>query len=131
MVKNLLSVNQAADHDFAVRKIEKAAADAELVRSSKAARDQAARERAAPPAPPSRGFFGRHPGRAIFGGRSRKLGTRFNRCVKSVRSTVTARKGSTKEGAAIAICTTSVLYPRGRTLKRYRKGRLVTQRRRR
>ena len=66
------------------------------------------------------------------GGRrkSRNLGTKFNRCVKSVRSTVKARKGSNKESAAIAICTTSVLYPRGRTMKRYRKGRLVTQRRR-
>ncbi len=64
------------------------------------------------------------------GRKSRKLGTTFNRCVKSVRKTVKTRKGSTKESAAIAICTTSVLYPRGRTMKRYRKGRLVTQRRR-
>jgi hypothetical protein len=96
------------------------------------AQQQAASPKSAPePVAPSRGFFDRHPGRAIFGGRSRRLGTRFNRCVKSVRSTVKARKGSTKEGAAIAICTTSVLYPRGRTMKRYRKGRLVTQRRRR
>jgi hypothetical protein len=63
------------------------------------------------------------------GGRtSRKLGNKFNRCVKSVRSTVRARKGSNKESAAIAICTTSVLHPRGRTIKRYRKKRLVTQR---
>ena len=58
---------------------------------------------------------------------SRKLGNKFNRCVKSVRSTVKARKGSNKESAAIAICTTSVLYPRGRTMKRYRKKRLITQ----
>jgi hypothetical protein len=64
------------------------------------------------------------------GGRrkSRKLGNKFNRCVKSVRSTVKARKGSNKESAAIAICTTSVLQTRGRTMKRYRKGRLTTQR---
>lgn len=62
------------------------------------------------------------------GGRtSRKLGNKFNRCVKSVRSTVKARKGSNKESAAIAICTTSVLHPRGRTIKRYRKKRLITQ----
>ena len=58
-----------------------------------------------------------------------KIGTKFNRCVKSVRRTVKARKGSNKESAAIAICTTSVLHPRKRTIKRYRKGRLVTQRR--
>lgn len=54
----------------------------------------------------------------------------FDRCVKAVRKTVKARKGSTKEGAAIAICTKTVLHPRGKTLKRYRKGRLVTQKRR-
>ena len=65
----------------------------------------------------------------VFGGRkTQKLGNTFNRCVKSVRSTVKARKGSTKESAAIAICTTSVLHPRGRTIKRYRKKRLITQR---
>ena len=68
---------------------------------------------------------------SFFGGRkSRKLGTKFSRCVKSVRKTVKVRKGSTKESAAIAICTTSVLHPRGRTIKRYSKKRLVTQRRR-
>ena len=54
--------------------------------------------------------------------------SKFDRCVKSVRRTVKARKGSSKESAAIAICTKSVLHPRGRTLKRYRKGRLTTQR---
>lgn len=63
------------------------------------------------------------------GRKTGKIGRTFNRCVKSVRKTVKARKGSTKESAAIAICTTSVLQTRGRTLKRYRKGRLVTQRR--
>ena len=64
-----------------------------------------------------------------FGGRkkSRKLGNKFNRCVKSVRQTVRARKGSTKESASIAICTKSVLQTRGKTMKRYRKGRLITQ----
>ena len=59
--------------------------------------------------------------------KSRKLGNTFNRCVKSVRSTVRARKGSNKESAAIAICTKSVLHTRGKTMKRYRKGRLITQ----
>ena len=56
-----------------------------------------------------------------------KLGNKFNRCVKSVRSTVRARKGSNKESAAIAICVKSVLHTRGKTMKRYRKGRLITQ----
>ena len=70
-------------------------------------------------------------GSLFKGGRkTSKIGRTFNRCVKSVRKTVKARKGSTKESAAIAICTTSVLQTRGRTLKRYRKGRLVTQKRR-
>jgi hypothetical protein len=67
----------------------------------------------------------------LEGGRRRKSQTkRFGSCVKAVRKTVKARKGSTAEGAAIAICTTTLLHPRGRTLKRYRKGRLLTQRRR-
>jgi hypothetical protein len=64
----------------------------------------------------------------ISGGRKRSaISTKFNRCVKSVK----ARKGSDKESAAIAICTTSVLHTRKRTMKKYRKGRLVTQRRKR
>jgi hypothetical protein len=68
----------------------------------------------------------------ISGGRKRSaISTKFNRCVKSVRKTVKARKGSNKESAAIAICTTSVLHTRKRTMKKYRKGRLVTQRRKR
>ena len=71
--------------------------------------------------------FVRLPFKPAGGRTSRKLGNKFNRCVKSVRSTVKARKGSNKESAAIAICTTSVLHPRGRTMKRYRKKRLVTQ----
>lgn len=57
-----------------------------------------------------------------------KLSKKFNRCVKSVGKTVKARKGSNKESAAIAICTKSVLQTRGKTLKRYRKGKLTTQR---
>ena len=65
------------------------------------------------------------------GRRTSKIGTKFSRCVKSVRKTVRARPKSTKESAAIAICTTSVLHPRGRTIKRYSKKRLVTQKLRR
>ena len=56
-----------------------------------------------------------------------RLGSKFNRCVKSVKKTVRARKGSTKESAAIAICTKSVLHTRGRTMKRYTRKRLITQ----
>lgn len=52
------------------------------------------------------------------------ISSKFDRCVKSVRKTVKARN---KESAAIGICTKSVLQTRGRTLKRYRKGRLITQ----
>ena len=52
------------------------------------------------------------------------VSSKFDRCVKSVRKTV---KAQNKESAAIGICTKSVLQTRGRTLKRYRKGRLTTQ----
>lgn len=57
-----------------------------------------------------------------------RLSSKFNRCVKSVKKTVRARKGSNKESAAIAICTKSVLQKRGRTLKSYSRKRLITQR---
>lgn len=63
--------------------------------------------------------------------KSRRLPAKFDRCIKSVRRTVRARKGSTKESAAIAICTKTVLHPHGKTLKRYRKGRLTMQAKRR
>ena len=68
----------------------------------------------------------------LEGGRRRRKSQtkKFGSCVKAVRKTVKARKGSNPESAAIAICTTTLLHPRGRTLKRYRKGRLLTQRRR-
>lgn len=56
-----------------------------------------------------------------------RISSKFDKCVKSVRKTVKARKGSNKESAAIGICTKSVLHTRGRTMKRYRKGRLTTQ----
>lgn len=64
------------------------------------------------------------------GGRRKSQTKTFSSCVKAVRKTVKARKGSNPESAAIAICTKSVLFPRGRTIKRYRKGRLLTQKRR-
>ena len=44
---------------------------------------------------------------------------RFCKCIKAVRKTVKARRGSTKESAAIAICVKSMLQSRGRTLKRF------------
>jgi hypothetical protein len=66
----------------------------------------------------------------LAGGRRKSQTKRFGSCVKAVRKTVKARKGSSPESAAIAICTTTLLHPRGRTIKRYRKGRLLTQRRR-
>lgn len=62
----------------------------------------------------------------ISGG-TRPYRKKFDTCVKSVRKTVKARRGSNKESAAIAICTKSVLQTRGRTMKKYRKGHLVTQ----
>lgn len=67
--------------------------------------------------------------RRLFGFGRRSQSKKFGSCVKAVRKTVKVRKGSTAEGAAIAICTKSMLFPRGRTLKRYRKGRLYTQKR--
>ena len=59
---------------------------------------------------------------------------RFCKCVKAVRRTVKLNKkyAKSKEGAAIAICTRTILFPRGRTLKKLRcgkKGKLTTQKR--
>ena len=59
---------------------------------------------------------------------------KFCKCVKGVRLTVKLNKkyAKSKEGAAIAICTRTILFPRGRTLKKLRcgkKGKLVTQKR--
>lgn len=56
--------------------------------------------------------------------------SKFNRCVKSVKKTIRPRKGSTAESGAIAVCTKSILHPRGRTIKHYTRSRLQTQRRR-
>ena len=64
------------------------------------------------------------------GGFKRKSQTeRFSRCVKMVRRSVKPLPSSNKESAAIAICTKTILHKRGRTIKRYTKKRLVTQRR--
>jgi hypothetical protein len=61
------------------------------------------------------------------GFRRRSQTARFNRCVKTVKKSIVPRPDSNKESAAIAICTKSVLQTRGRTLKKYRKGRVRTQ----
>ena len=56
---------------------------------------------------------------------------RFCKCIKQVRRTVKLRRGSTdREGAAIAICTKSILQTRGKTLRKIKcrgKPRLLTQ----
>ncbi len=62
-------------------------------------------------------------------GSGRAYRKKFDRCVKAVRKTVKTRKGSSKESAAIAICTKSVLHTRGRTIRKYKKGKLYTQKR--
>lgn len=64
-------------------------------------------------------------------GKRKKLSTTFCRCIKSVRKTIKARRGSTKEQGAIAVCVKSVLGSRGKTLKKFRcgpKARLTTRR---
>ena len=45
---------------------------------------------------------------------------KFCACVKAVRRTVKLNKkyAQTKEGAAIAICTKAILFPRGKTIKK-------------
>ena len=43
---------------------------------------------------------------------------KFCRCIKAVRNTVRLRSGRSKEGAAIAICTKSVLQTKGKTLRK-------------
>ena len=53
---------------------------------------------------------------------SRSRAKKFCGCIKAVRKTVKARKGSTVEGAAIAICTKSMLQRKGKTLKRVKCG---------
>ncbi len=61
-----------------------------------------------------------------------KQAAKFCRCIKAVKKTLKARKGSTKEQGAIAVCVKSVLHSRGRTIKKFRCGRkakMVTQKR--
>lgn len=53
------------------------------------------------------------------GARHKTLRSKFCSCVKKVRRTVKVRKGSSKEGAAIGICVTSVLGTRGKTLHHF------------
>lgn len=57
-----------------------------------------------------------------------KLVNKFCKCIKKVRKTFKPKKG-TKEEAAIAICTKSVLQSKGKTLKKFscRNGKLKTQ----
>ena len=51
----------------------------------------------------------------------KSLSNLFCECIKKVRRTIKPnQKNSTKEQAAIAICTKSVLQSRGRTLKRFK-----------
>ena len=58
---------------------------------------------------------------------------KFTSCVKKVRKTVKARKGSNPESAAIAICTKTILFPKGLTIKKFKmvhgKPKLITQKR--
>lgn len=59
---------------------------------------------------------------------------RFCRCVKDVVKKITLRRklARTKEGAATAICTKAILWPQGRTIRRFScrtKAKLVTQKR--
>jgi hypothetical protein len=46
---------------------------------------------------------------------------KFCACVKAVRRTVKLNKkyAQTREGAAIAICTKAILFPRGKTIKKF------------
>lgn len=63
----------------------------------------------------------------------KSLSRKFCQCIKKVKKTVKVRPGSTAEGAAIAICTKTLLFPKGKTLKKIRcgpKNRLRTQKRR-
>ena len=63
----------------------------------------------------------------------KSLSRKFCQCIKQVKKTVRVRPGSTAESAAIAICTKTILFPKGRTLKKVRcapKNRLRTQKRR-
>ena len=56
----------------------------------------------------------------------------FCECIKKVRTSMKPRPGSSKESGAIAVCTTRLLWPHGRTLRKVRclkKAKLLTQKR--
>ena len=58
---------------------------------------------------------------------------KFCKCIKSVRKTLKAREGSTKEQGAIAVCVKSMLHSKKLTIKKFKCGpkqRLVTQKKR-
>uniref|UniRef100_A0A6C0CGI7 Uncharacterized protein n=1 Tax=viral metagenome TaxID=1070528 RepID=A0A6C0CGI7_9ZZZZ len=66
-------------------------------------------------------------------GKKRSAAKKFCGCIKKVRKTLKARKGSSKESGAIAVCTTRLLWPHGKTLRKVRCDkvpRLLTQKRR-
>ena len=50
---------------------------------------------------------------------ARTRANKFCGCIKKVRRSVTLRSGTSKESAAIAICTKSVLQTRGKTLRKF------------
>lgn len=88
------------------------------------------------PAAPIRAFgtgaFKPKPPPVPKGGRRLSQSRRFCKCIKDVRKTVKARRGSSKEKGAIAICVKSVLQKKGRTLKKFKCGRrprVLTRRR--
>lgn len=52
------------------------------------------------------------------GGARESLSRKFCRCIKKVRKTFKKPRG-TREGAAIAVCTKSVLQTKGKTLRKF------------
>ena len=54
--------------------------------------------------------------------KSRLSAKKFCRCIKSVGKTLKARKGSTKEQGAIAVCVKSVLHTRKKTIRNFKCG---------
>lgn len=58
---------------------------------------------------------------------------RFAKCVKKVTRKLKKQKNSNPEGAAVAICTKAILWPQGRTIRKFSmvngKPKLVTQKR--
>jgi hypothetical protein len=52
--------------------------------------------------------------------KQKSISRRFCECIKKVRSKVTVRNKGSKEGAAIAICTKSVLHSKGKTFRKFK-----------